>query len=93
MRGRTYQQPPPAAALMRELLREEDARLRERPRHKALQASRDGLQGGAILLAMGVGLSIFLYAVAQDKGVWTLGIMVVLVGLVVSTCADFRQNR
>jgi hypothetical protein len=88
---RVAEQPQPAAELMRELLREEDARIREREHGRARQARRDGLQAGAVLLAIGIGLSVFLYAVAPDEGVWTLGIMIVLMGGVLSTFAYFAR--
>jgi hypothetical protein len=85
------EQPPETAALMRDLLREEDARMRQRARAKARQTRRDGLEGGSVVLAVGVGLAVFLYAIAPDERIWTLGIMIVLIGMVIAGFAYFAS--
>lgn len=79
---RVAEQPPATAELMRELLREEEARLQAQTRRRIRQARHDGLQGGVTVLAIGVGVSIFLYAVAPAERVWTVGILIVLIGIV-----------
>lgn len=80
------------AALMRELLREEDLRVQGRERQRILRARRDGLQGGAILLAIGVGLAVFLAAVAPDEPVWTLSIMIILIGVIACAFSYFAPR-
>lgn len=87
------EQPTEAAQQVLGVLREEDARAEEHRRRKASRARRDSLQGGAILVATGVGLGIFLYAVAPTKAVWTLGIMLVLMGIVVTAFAFFSKEE
>jgi hypothetical protein len=60
-------------------LREEDE-LRERNR---LENAHRSPVDGAILVAVGVGLSIFFKAVAPNGGVWTLGLLPLLIGVVI----------
>lgn len=87
---KVVEQPAPTAELMRELLREEEARAQTQARQKARQARHDGLQGGVTVLAIGVGLSTFLYAIAPGEPVWTIGIMIVLIGAVTTVFAYFH---
>jgi Flp pilus assembly protein TadB len=75
-------QPTETARLVLDKLREDDARQEERARQREAKARRDERLGGLIMLAIGLGLSIFLYAVAPEAGVWTIGIMIVLIGIV-----------
>src|SRR5262245_2594642 len=51
------EQPAESAQLVIALVREEDARLEQRARNRARQARRDSMQSGAILIAIGLGLS------------------------------------
>jgi Flp pilus assembly protein TadB len=76
------EQPTDTARLVLEKLREDDARLEERALRREAKMRRDERLGGTIMLAIGFGLSIFLYAVAPEAGVWTIGIMIVLIGIV-----------
>jgi Flp pilus assembly protein TadB len=76
------EQPTETARLVLDKLREDDARQEERARQREAKARRDERLGGVIMLAIGLGLSIFLYAVAPEAGVWTIGIMIVMIGLV-----------
>ena len=65
-----------------EFLREDEAR---RDRETAVRARRDGLQGGAVIVAVGFGLSTFLYYLIPNntRPVWLVGLMLVFVGLVI----------
>lgn len=85
------EQPMESAQLVLALLREDDAKAEAARRRGSQSARRDSMQGGWVLMATGVGLSIFLYAVAPAKPVWTLGIMLVLIGLVVLAFAVFSE--
>jgi hypothetical protein len=85
------EQSPETAAIMRELLREEDLRLRERARQKAHRARRDGLEGGSVVLAVGAGIGVFLYAIQPDERIWTLSILIILVGMVILGFAFFAS--
>jgi Flp pilus assembly protein TadB len=76
------EQPVESAQLVIALVREEDARLERRARNRARQARRDGMQSGAILIAIGAGLSLMLYAIASGSHVWTVGLIPGLVGVV-----------
>jgi hypothetical protein len=83
------EQPPETAERLRLLLQEEDARTEARLRRRAIGERREGIQGGLVVLAVGVGLGIFLRSVVPDRPVWTLGIMLVLIGLVITSVAMF----
>ena len=74
--------PAESVELVLARLREEDVRQKERDQEKARAARPGAREAGAVLLAAGTGLSVFLNAVAPNEGVWTLGIMVILIGLV-----------
>jgi hypothetical protein len=82
--------PAPGAEAMRQALREEDARERERAARKAARQRRDGMQAGATVFATGVGLSIFLYLIAPQEYVWTIGILVMLIGIVTGVGSYFQ---
>lgn len=85
------EQPVESAQLVLALLREDDAK-EEAARERAAKRSRtDSMQGGWILIAAGAGLSIFLSAVAPDKAVWTVGIMLGLIGIVMLVFAIFSK--
>ena len=85
-------QPPATAQVMRELLNEEDVRIQQQDLHKARAARHEGLQAGAILVAVGMGLSVFLRSMVPDKPVWTIGIMIMLIGVVVALFAYFSRD-
>jgi Flp pilus assembly protein TadB len=76
------EQPTETARLVLDKLKEDDARQEERARKREAKTRRDERLGGMMMLVIGVGLSIFLYAVAPGAGVWTIGIMIVLIGVV-----------
>lgn len=80
--AKAAEQPTEAARVIIEFLREDEAR---RDREAAVRARRDGLQGGAVTVAVGLGLSMFLYYLVPNnaKPVWLFGLMLVFVGLVI----------
>jgi hypothetical protein len=75
-------QPAESARLMADLLREDEARTAKRERARAREARRENIQGGMVVVAVGVGLAIMLAAVEPSEQVWTVGFIPVLIGLV-----------
>ena len=91
------EQTPEGARSVFDHLREEEATMRQKEVKKELQARRNGIQAGAILIAIGIGLGIT-FAVLTRRG-WAIGMVPMLVGLVVLAFAAFntpdavRTNR
>jgi Flp pilus assembly protein TadB len=84
------EQPAESVQLILERLREEDAKERERTHVKAHRARREGLQGGLVVVAVGIGLSATLVAV--EPRVWMVGLIPILVGTVVFMFAFFAES-
>jgi hypothetical protein len=84
-------QPPESARLMADLLREDEARTAKRERARAREARRENIQGGMVVVAVGVGLAIMLAAVEPSEQVWTVGFIPVLIGLVSIGFALFAE--
>ena len=79
--SKAAEQPSESAKLVLQFLREDETR---RDREKAVQARRGGLQGGAVIMATGVGLGLLLYYIQPDEPrVWPVGLMLVLIGMVI----------
>lgn len=78
---RLAEQAPDGARSVLDHLREEEARAREKERKKELQTRRNGMQAGAVMIAVGIGLSIT-FAFLTRRGV-VLGLVPALVGVVV----------
>jgi hypothetical protein len=57
---------------------------------KAHRARREGLQGGLVVVAVGIGLSATLVAV--EPRVWMVGLIPILVGTVVFMFAFFAES-
>jgi hypothetical protein len=88
--AKAAEQPAESARLVIEFLREDEAR---RARDSALQARRGGMQGGAVIMAVGVGLSLFLRYLEPNEVVWPLGLMLVFVGLVLFGFGALKQPK
>lgn len=73
------EQPSDNARLVLELLREQDAKREERARR---QERRGTVQGGLILSAIGLSLSIMMAAMAGESGAWTVGLIPMSIGMV-----------
>lgn len=84
-------QPAESVRLVIDLLREEDARQEQLAHRKRQKARRDDMQGGAMLVAAGVGVSIMLSAIAP-RPIWTVGFIPTLIGVIVFTFAYFNQS-
>ena len=81
------EQPVDSAKVVIDLLREEQARALAKERKTDTQTRRNGMQTGAILVALGLGISIA-FAVISRKA-WALGLIPLLTGLVVLGFAAF----
>jgi hypothetical protein len=84
--------PAESVALVLARLREEDERQEKKNRQKADRTRIETRQGGAIVIASGIGLALFFRAVAPGQGIWTLGILVILIGLVIFTFTFFGRS-
>jgi Flp pilus assembly protein TadB len=74
-----------------ELLREQEERERTR---KEREERRGYLVGGAVLLACGTGLSVMVTTLGDKAGMWTIGLIPILIGLVlVSTGLLTKPTR
>jgi hypothetical protein len=58
---------------------------------RGMRQATPGPRGGLLIVAVGAGLSIFLYSAEPESGVWTLGLIPVLVGGVVTAFALFAR--
>jgi hypothetical protein len=82
------EQPTESAKLVVEFLRDDE---RKHAFRKAQEARRGGLLAGAVLIAVGVGLGLFLWAIEPVKPVWMIGVMIVLMGAVFLGFALFNK--
>ena len=62
-----------------EMLREQEERERTR---KEREDRKGYLVGGAVLLACGLGLSVMVTTLGDKAGMWTIGLIPILIGLV-----------
>jgi len=92
-------QPAESARLVLEKIREDDAAHAEAMRKLFEKGQRDAaatvLPFGLITIAASIGLCIFLYAVAgaENRGVWTLGLIPLFVGFVITGGALYRRRE
>lgn len=70
--------PSESAMRVLEMMREEEARAAER---KDREERRGFLAGGLVCIATGVGLSLMMVTLSPKEGVWTIGLMVSLIGV------------
>jgi hypothetical protein len=82
------EQPGENAARVLEMLREEDERRAER---KEREERRGWILGGLIVIAVGLGLSGML-AVLEGRGLWSVGLIPLLVGCVLFGAGLFRNR-
>jgi hypothetical protein len=92
------EQPAESARLVLEMMREDEEQARKDAAAQFefwIQAQRStapGARAGLVIVACGVGLSIFLYSVAPDKGAWALGVIPALVGSVIAAFDIFGKG-
>ena len=71
-----------------DLLREQEERERAR---KEREERKGYFVGGSIVLACGVGLSVIVTALGDKPGIWTVGLIPVLIGLVLISVGIFTR--
>jgi len=81
------EQPTESAQKVIDLLREQEEQARVK---KEREERRGFLIGGLILVAAGVGVLIMFLALAKD-GLWTVGLIPVLVGVVLTSIGVFSR--
>jgi len=81
------EQPTESAQKVIDLLREQEEQARVK---KEREEQRGFLIGGLILVAAGVGVLIMFLALAKD-GLWTVGLIPVLVGVVLTSIGVFSR--
>lgn len=81
------ERPTESVQIVLDQLRQDDAREEERLRTKAVTTRRGKLEGGFIMIVLGLALGLFLRMLGPQMALWLIGLMPVLVGivLVVST--------
>jgi hypothetical protein len=84
--------PAESTRVVSELLREEDMREERRVRRKRQKARRDDMQGGLMVVASGIGVSIMLAAIVP-RPIWTVGLILVFVGVIVFSFAYFTEDQ
>ena len=87
------ERPAESVQLVLEQLHQDDARELEREREKAAVAWRGQNMGAAIVLAIGVLLTLFLYFIAPNKPIWLIGLMPVLVGVVLAVAGWLEKPK
>lgn len=90
--ARLAEQPRENADLVIALLREEEASDEQRRMERRRSRRREGMKAGALLMAVGTGLGIFLANLDASEPVWLIGLMLVLMGAVLSAFAFFGKT-
>ncbi|HVO09120.1 MAG TPA: DUF6249 domain-containing protein [Vicinamibacteria bacterium] len=75
------EQPGDNAQRVLEALRDQE---RQEAVRKQQEERRGYLVGGLVLLAVGTGLSVMLAAVSEEPHMWTVGLIMLLIGLVLT---------
>jgi hypothetical protein len=84
------EQPSENARLVLEHLREQDAR---RERQARWQEQKGTLQGGLIMVAIGLALAIMMEAMAPRTGAWAVGMIPLLIGVALFVFVRFIDRR
>jgi hypothetical protein len=79
---KVVEQPTESAALVLELLREDEVRAGELERKKERKSRRDGMLLGMVAIAFGLAL-MATFALVMRRNVWALGLIPLFVGTVV----------
>jgi hypothetical protein len=88
------ERPTESVQIVLEQLRQDDAKEEERQRGKAATMRRGKLEGGFIMVVLGIGVGVFLRMFSPQGTLWLIGLMPVLVGmvLVISTWLEPRKE-
>jgi Domain of unknown function (DUF6249) len=90
---RVAEQSPESAQSVLEQLRQEEAIAREHQRREALKSRRNGMQAGAIMIALGIGFGVVFALVARREPVWIIGLIPILIGVVVFAFAALDKSN
>jgi hypothetical protein len=86
------EQPTETARVILEELREEEERRRQARAARQAESWLERLQGGFIVVAVGVGLMVMLEALEPQRGLWTVGLIPAFVGVVLIFFAYFTRR-
>lgn len=96
-------QPAEGARLVLDKVQQDDAKAREdaaaqaaffmQAHERGMQSATPGARGGLLIVAFGVGIAIVLYFLVPEEAAWTLGVIPVLVGGVVTAFALFGTRK
>ena len=89
--AKVAEQPRETADVVIALLREEDGKEEARRRERRRVRRIEQMQSGLILVAIGTGLGAFLWALSRP--LWTLGLILVLTGVVLFAFAYFSKQE
>jgi Flp pilus assembly protein TadB len=85
------EQPGESARLVLERLRAEDEEAAERRAARRSRQRLEKIQAGVVLIVVGVGLGVMLEAVGDSDGLWTVGLIPGLVGVVLVLFSWFSR--
>lgn len=85
------EQPGESARLVLERLRAEDEKAAERRAMRQSRQRLEKIQAGVVLLVIGGGLAVMLETVGDSPGLWTVGLIPALVGVVLALFAWFSR--
>lgn len=88
------EQPRESADLIIALLREEDAKEEAGRLKRLMSHRRERMQGGAILIAVGIGIGIFFDRLLPNPGhlLWPVGVIPAFIGMVILAFAYFSKE-
>lgn len=86
-------QPVESARLVLGHIRDEDERRERRHAQQARLRWREGLQTGLIFVAVGVGIGVTLAALSDKPGIWAIGVVPALIGVVVALFALMSRPK
>jgi hypothetical protein len=87
------ERPAESVQIVLEQLRQDDAKEEQRRRAKAATMRRGKLEGGFIMIVLGIGLGAFLRMLGPSMALWLIGLMPLLVGVVFVISAVFEKPK
>jgi hypothetical protein len=85
------EQPGESARLVLERLRAEDESAAERRAARQARQRLEKIQAGVVLIVVGLGLAVMLETVGDQRGLWTVGLIPGLVGVVLMLFTWFSR--
>jgi hypothetical protein len=87
------ERPAESVQIVLEQLRQDDAKEEQRRRAKAATMRRGKLEGGFVMIVLGIGLGAFLRMLGPSMALWLIGLMPLLVGVVFVISAVFEKPK